>query len=93
MQTLYDFGLEVQKIREAIDNIEAKGARNASFIVFSYNKCNDIINAINQIIEKQQNPPSGQNSVNGEDTIETNEEPIMEEEGEMNGEPDSGTAP
>lgn len=90
MQTLYDFGLEVQKIREAIDNIEAKGARNASFIVFAYNKCNDIINAINQIIEKQQNPPSSQN---GEDIIETDEKPIMEEEGEMNGEPDSGTAP
>lgn len=87
MQTLYDFGVEVQKIREAIDSIEVKGAKNASFIVYAYNKCNDIINAINQIIDEQQTPPSGQN---GEETIETDEN-FEEEEGEMNGEPDSGT--
>ena len=87
MQTLYDFGMEVQKIREAIDSIEVKGAKNASFVVYAYNKCNDIINAINQIIDEQQTPPSGQN---GEETIKTDEN-FEEEEGEMNGEPDSGT--
>lgn len=92
MQTLYDFGVEVQNIREAIDSLEIKGSRNASFVVYAYNKCNDIINEINRIIGEQQTPPeSGQN---GEDSLhvefETDPEPIMEEKGEMNGEPDSG---
>lgn len=53
---------------------------------------NDIINEINRIIGEQQTPP--ENGQNGEDSLhvkfETDPEPIMEEEGEMNGEPDSG---
>lgn len=89
MQTLYDFGMEVQNIREAIDSIEVKGAKNASFVVYAYNKCNDIINEINRIIGEQQTSP--ENGQNGEETFETDSEPIMEEEGEMNGEPNSGT--
>lgn len=80
MQTLYDFGMEVQKIREAINSLTVKGAENASLIAYAFNKCNDIIQAINDVIESQQNPPKGQNG----------KEPT-EEEGEMNGEPDSGT--
>lgn len=81
MHTLYDFGLEVQNIREAIDSLEVKGNKNASLVVYAYNKCNDIITAINNIIVQQQNPPAGQNG-----------EEIEKEEGEMNGEPDSGPA-
>lgn len=87
MQTLYDFGLEVQNIREAADSIEVKGNKNASLVVYIYNKCNDIIQAINDLIEQQRNPPSGQN---GEETIETEAKP-EEEEGDVNGESDSGT--
>lgn len=86
MQTLYDFGLEVQKIREAVNSLTVKGSENASLVVYAFNKCNDIIKAINEVIAKQQNPPEGQN---GEEHSETTEE----EEGELNGEPDSGTAP
>lgn len=94
MQTLYDFGIEVQKIREAINSITVKGADNASFVVYAVNKCNDIIKAINVVIEQQeQNPPESQN---GEDDpcnqVETDDTPIMTaEEGEVNdGEQDRG---
>lgn len=78
MQTLYDFGLEVQKVREAIDSIEVKGSKNASLLLYAYNKCNDIIKAINDVAS-QQNPPPGQN---GKD--------VKSKEGEVNGKSDSG---
>lgn len=94
MNTLYDFGMEVQKIREAVNSITVKGADNASYVVYAVNKCNDIIKAINSVIEQQkQNPPESQN---GEDTlhvdIETDDTPIMTtEEGEVeDGEQDRG---
>ena len=86
MYTLYDFGLEVQKIREAINGLTVKGSDNASLVVYAFNKCNDIIKAINDVIAKQQNSPEGQN---GEEHSEMTEEG----EGELNGEPDSGTTP
>jgi hypothetical protein len=85
MQTLYDFGMEVQKIREAINSLTVKGSENASYVVYAYNKCNDIIKAINEVIERQQNPPESQNGAKSSETAE-------KEEGEVNGEPDSGTS-
>lgn len=97
MQTLYDFGMEVQKIREAINSINIKGADNASYIVYAYNKCNDIVKAINEVIEREQKN-SSDNGQNGEDTLtvqmETDDTPIMsEEEGEIeDGEPNSGAS-
>lgn len=78
MQTLFDFGLEVQKVREAVDSIEVKGSKNASLLLYAYNKCNDIIKAINEVAS-QQNPPSGQNGKN-----------VTAKEGEDNGESNSG---
>lgn len=48
MKTLYDFGLEVSKIREATNSLEVKGEQNASLIVYIVQKCNDIIQAINE---------------------------------------------
>lgn len=94
MKTLYDFGIEVQNIREAIDSLEVKGVKNASYVVYAYNKCNSIIQAINDVIA-QQNPPD--DCQNGEDTlevhIETDDEPITEEEGGIGGKPDSGITP
>lgn len=86
MQTLYDFGIEVQKIREAINNITVKGADNASFVVYAVNKCNDIIKAINVVIEQQeQKPPESQNGENvPNDQIEADGTPTMTaEEGEV----------
>lgn len=53
MQTLLDFGQEVAKIREAVNSLEVKGEANATLIVFAVHKCNDIIAAINDIVQKQ----------------------------------------
>lgn len=53
--TLYDLGMEIQKIREAINALKTKGAKNASRIVYATSKCNSLIQAINETIaEKQQ---------------------------------------
>ena len=49
MKTLYDFGLEVSKIREATNSLEVKGEQNASLIVYIVQKCNSIVEAINEI--------------------------------------------
>lgn len=87
MLTLQEFGVEVAKIREAINEITTKGSENASLIVYATKKCNDVIQAINDAVQELRNPPASQN---GEDFVETGEE-IEEEEGEVNGEPDSGT--
>lgn len=94
MRTLYDFGMEVQKIREAINSITVKGADNASYVVYAVNKCNDVIKAINAVIEQQEQKPL--ESQNGEnvpsDQVEADDTPIMTaEEGEVeDGEQDRG---
>ena len=50
MTTLYDLGVEVTKIREAINLLEVKGESNASLIVYAHKKCNEIIEAINSLV-------------------------------------------
>lgn len=52
MKTLLDFGLEVAKIREAVNSLEVKGEENAALIVYAVQKCNEIINTINEISNK-----------------------------------------
>lgn len=51
--TLLDFGLEVTKIREAVNSLEVKGETNASLIVYTIQKCNDLISAINEVVKNQ----------------------------------------
>lgn len=90
MFSLYDFGVEIMKIREAADSLTVTGVGNAAKVVLIFDKCNELIQTINDIAEANQNPPvEGQN---GTDTLSvelvTGDEPIMEE-GEMNGESDS----
>lgn len=93
MQTLYDLGLEVQKIREAVDDLEIKGMKNASRIVYVVTTCNNIIQFINDVCEQQQNPPEeGQNGVDTLHVELETDEMILEEEGDTDGEPDSGTS-
>lgn len=77
--TLYDLGMEVTKIREAINSLEVKGENNASLVVYAFRKCNDIIEVINAIAAQKNE--SHQNEVD-----------VVEEEGEVNGEQDTGTA-
>ena len=86
MKTLYDFGVEVQKIREAINGLTVKGSENASLVVYAFNKCNDIINDLNKVIdESRSNQEAAANGQNG-DKPELTEK----QEGDVNGEPDSG---
>lgn len=60
--TLYDFGIEITKIREAINSLEVKGEQNASLIVYAFRKCNDLITAINEISsEKNEEIQNGNN--------------------------------
>lgn len=53
MRTLLDFGQEVIKIREAVNSLEVKGEANAALIVYTVQKCNDIILEINKIANNQ----------------------------------------
>lgn len=65
MKTLYDLGMAVTGIREAIDKLEVRGCQNASLIKYAYEKCNDIIKMINDVTEQQSQ--NGQEAeVNGE---------------------------
>ena len=93
MITLYDFGIKLMKIREAADTIEIKGSANAARIVFINDTCNELIREINEASEvAASNPPSDQN---GSDVLNVQlqtDDTIMEEEGEMNGEPDSAAS-
>ncbi|MBQ8707823.1 MAG: hypothetical protein IJ523_07040 [Succinivibrionaceae bacterium] len=77
--TLYDLGMEVTKIREAVDSLEVKGKKNASLVVYAFEKCNDIIEAINAVVNQESD-----SSQNGDGQTDKEEE--------VNGEPDSGTA-
>jgi hypothetical protein len=47
--TLYDLGVEIIKIREAINQIQVSGQENASLIVYAHKKCNELIETINAI--------------------------------------------
>jgi len=77
--TLYDLGMEVAKIREAINSLEVKGESNASLVVYAFKKCNEIIEVINNVVTQQRNSSQ-------------NEKEQTEKEEEVNGEPDSRTA-
>ena len=77
MQTLYEFGMEVTRVREAIDSIEVRGHEERFALVeYAFNKCNDIIAAINSVVQQQ--------NQNGEEGARD-----LAEEGDMNGEQDS----
>lgn len=55
MNTLYDFGQMIIEIRDAADQIEVKGAKNASLIAMIFQRCNDIISELNKIVLEQAN--------------------------------------
>ena len=72
MQTLYEFGMEVARVREAIDSIEVRGHENASLVEYAFNKCNDIIAAINSVVQQQnQNGEEGARDPAEEDSAAT----------------------
>ena len=53
MRTLYDFGIAITEIRDAVDTIEVKGAKNAALISMVFQKCNAMISDLNKIVEDQ----------------------------------------
>jgi hypothetical protein len=65
MKTLMDLGQEIIKIREAINSVEIRGVdqirKNAPYLTYTYDKCNSLIQTINQIAEEQQKLQERQN--------------------------------
>lgn len=53
--TLYDLGTRIQDIRDTIDSVEIKGARNANLILIAYDKCNKLIDDLNVIADNELN--------------------------------------
>ena len=49
MTTLYDFSMELVNMRKALDTIEVVGPKNASLLVYVYDKCNKLIDTINDV--------------------------------------------
>lgn len=52
MATLYEFGNEIVKIREAVNEIKVCGHKDASRVVYITEKCNAIIRMINNAAEE-----------------------------------------
>lgn len=53
--TLREMIRTVTLIREAIDELETRGERNASLVVYATKKCNEVIQAIqNHLTEKEE---------------------------------------
>lgn len=58
MTSLYDFGMDLVDIRNTLNALEVKGAQNASLLVHACEKCNQMINTINEVskeLAKNQN--------------------------------------
>lgn len=48
MNTLYDLAMEIARIRDAVNAIEVKGRQNASLVTYAFDKCNGLIQMINE---------------------------------------------
>ena len=46
---------EIRSIKEAINRIEIKGEQNANYVLFSCQRCDILIDAINEVIKTRQN--------------------------------------
>lgn len=47
MATLYDLGQLILKIRTALNEIEVRGEKNASYICYAIKTCNECVQMIN----------------------------------------------
>lgn len=93
MLTLYDLGIEIMKIRETANELSISGAENAARIVLIAQKCNQLIQSINETAEACSNTPK--ENQNGQDTLSVELQTdgmTAEEEGEVHGEQNSGPA-
>lgn len=44
---------EIKQIKDVVNRIEFKGEQNANFVLYTCQKCDMLVNAINEVIEKQ----------------------------------------
>lgn len=51
MNTIYDLGMAIEQIRSAANEIEVSGAKNIDALHMIFQTCNDIITALNEIVE------------------------------------------
>lgn len=47
MPTLYDVGQRVVKIRETVNEMDVRGSRNASLVVYAVQLCNELVQLLN----------------------------------------------
>lgn len=51
MNTIYDLGMAVEQIRSSAEVIEVRGSKNIEALSTIFQLCNDIITALNEIVE------------------------------------------
>ena len=44
---------ELEQIKSVLNQIEIKGTDNANYLLFSYQRCNSLITAINEVIKSR----------------------------------------
>lgn len=49
MRTLGEFGKAIEQIREATESVEVRGRANRAYMDLIYEKCNEMIRALNAI--------------------------------------------
>lgn len=55
MLTLQDIINEIAIVRDTLNEIEVKGRNNQAHLVYAWDKCNDLIGALNETANKIQN--------------------------------------
>lgn len=44
---------EIKMLKDVINRIEIKGEQNANYVLFSCQKCDSLVEAINEVIKKE----------------------------------------
>jgi len=67
MNTIYELGSAIEQIRSAANTIEVSGARNIEAAYTIFKLCNNIIEVLNEIVEKNSiNPENQDGDIDGE---------------------------
>ena len=67
MNTIYELGSAIEQIRSAANTIEVSGARNIEAVYTIFKLCNNIIEVLNEIVEKNSiNPENQDGDIDGE---------------------------
>ena len=77
MLTLQDIINEIAAVRDTLNEIEVKGRNNQAHLVYAWDKCNDLIGALNDAAKQIQNESQPEITVNevGEENGEVYTEP------------------